>query len=243
MTEENCRFYCYKKTRTEIPKNNKKMEKLEMVIFDMDGVLTDIQSSWKHVHDYFNTCNDESVDEYLKGNIDDAEFIKRDADLWIEEGKSIKKEKLAKILLNVPLMNGAKECVQFLSGNNVKTAIVSAGLDVLAERVGKELGIDHVFSNGVKENSDGYLTGDAIIGVRLMYKDEAVKNIAENANISIHNIAAVGNSCFDAVMFEVCGFGIAFNPDDECVKKAADIVVNGKNLAKIVPFLKPYMLV
>jgi phosphoserine phosphatase len=225
-----------------MPNNNKKIDKLEMVVFDMDGVLTNIQSSWKHVHDYFNTCNDKSVDEYLKGEIDDAEFIKRDADLWIEKGKPIKKEKLAGILSDVPLMSGAKECIQFLYDNNVKTAIVSAGLDVLAERVRRELGIDYVLSNGVKENSDGYLTGDAIIGVRLMYKDEAITNIAKKTNIPVHNIAAIGNSCFDVAMFAVCGLGIAFNPDDDCVKEAADVVVESKNLTKILSFLKPFML-
>jgi phosphoserine phosphatase len=242
MSDENCRFFCYKKTRTEIPKNNKKIEKLKMVVFDMDGVLTDIQSSWKHVHDYFNTCNDESVDEYLKGNIDDAEFIKRDADLWRENGKPLKKERLGSILSDVPLMNGAKDCIKSLHDNNVKTAIVSAGIDVLAERVGNELGIDYIFSNGIKEDLDGYLNGDAIVGVRLMYKDKAVKKLAEETSIPIHNIAAVGNSCYDTVMFDVCGFSIAFNPDDECVKKAADFVVEGKNLAKIVPFLEPHII-
>src|SRR5512137_2662595 len=140
MQKDKCKYYCYKKIRKKTHNSIKKMDKLELVIFDMDGVLTDIYSSWKYVHDYFNSSNEKSVEAYLKGQIDDMEFIRRDANLWKENGTPIKKEKLTKILADVPLMNGAKKCISFLKEKGIKTAIVSAGLDILAERVGKELG-------------------------------------------------------------------------------------------------------
>jgi len=44
---------------------------IEKLYLDMDGVLTDTISSWKHIHDYFDTSNERSVDKYLKGKIDD----------------------------------------------------------------------------------------------------------------------------------------------------------------------------
>ena len=58
--EQNCRFYCYRKTREPNHYKTKKTEKIELVIFDMDGVLTDIISSWKYIHDYFKTSNEKS---------------------------------------------------------------------------------------------------------------------------------------------------------------------------------------
>ena len=67
---------------------------IRTVIFDMDGVLTDILSSWKHVHDYFGSSNQKSVNEYLNGKIDDYEFIKKDVSLWKEKGKLIYEKKL-----------------------------------------------------------------------------------------------------------------------------------------------------
>ncbi|MFP4608956.1 MAG: HAD hydrolase family protein, partial [Candidatus Aenigmatarchaeota archaeon] len=42
---------------------------------------------------------------------------------------------------------------------------------------------------------------------------------------------AVGNSHFDAPMLEKAGFGIAFNPSDNNVRKAADFVIEEKDLS------------
>lgn len=240
MQKDKCKYYCYKKIRKKTNNTIKKMDKLELVIFDMDGVLTDIYSSWKYVHDYFNSSNEKSVEAYLKGQIDDMEFIRRDADLWKENGKPIKKDKLVEILADVPLMNGAKKCISFLKEKGIKTAIVSAGLDVLAKRVGKELGIDNIYSNGIKVDNQGYLTNEGILNVKLMNKNEAIDNLAKSLKISLKRIAAVGNSCFDIAMFEVCGIGIAFNPDDECTIKYAEYSIKKKDLSLILKVLKKY---
>jgi len=207
----------------------------------MDGVLTDIVSSWKHIHDYFNTSNERSVNEYLKGKIDDMEFIRRDAILWQENGKPITKKRLTEILSEVPLMKGAKKCLLELNQRGIKTAIISAGLDILAEKVANELLIDHVVANGLKTDDEGYINGVGILGVKLMYKDHAVKSLADKQKIPLENIASVGNSCFDIPMFESTGLSIAFNSEDECTRKAADIVVDGKDLSKILPLLEEYL--
>jgi len=241
MKEKKCRFYCYRKTREPNRFKTNETEKIELVIFDMDGVLTDIISSWKYIHDYFNTSNDRSVNDYLQGKIDDEEFIKRDADLWQENGKPVKREKIVEILSDVHLMRGAEKCISFLQDNRIKTAIISAGLDILAERVAEELGIDYVYSNGIKTDEKGYLNGDAIVGVRLIYKEETVEKLANQLNIPFERIAAVGNSCFDIPMFEIAGLGIAFNPEDECVKEAADIIVENKDVSSIITVLEEYI--
>jgi phosphoserine phosphatase len=82
MINSKCR-HCYRDARTDSKKNVKKLKNLDLVAFDMDGVLADTISSWKYIHDYFNTSNEESVTEYIQGKIDDMEFIKRDASFLI----------------------------------------------------------------------------------------------------------------------------------------------------------------
>jgi phosphoserine phosphatase len=181
------------------------------------------------------------VNDYLKGKIDDMEFIKRDSSLWIENKKPTTRKKLIDILSNVPLMNGAKNCIDFLKKNNVKTAIVSAGLDLLADKIAKELGIDYVYSNGVKIDEMGHLTGEGILNVRLMYKDEAVIKLAKQLNIPLQRIATIGNSCFDIPMFELSGLAIAFNPEDDCIKEFADTTVQARDLTKVLPHLESYI--
>jgi phosphoserine phosphatase len=241
MKEKICRFYCYRKTREKNPPRIKKMDKLELVIFDMDGVLTDIISSWKYIHDYFKTSNERSVNEYLKGEIDDMEFIRRDAILWKENGKPTTINRIADILSDVQLMKGAKESIDNLKRNNIETAIVSAGLDILSDKVATKLGIDYVYSNGVKTDNEGHLNGEGIVGVRLMYKDLTVRKLAEKLNLPLERIAAVGNSCYDIPMFEITGLSIAFNPEDDCTRAKADVIIEGKDLTKILPVLKSYI--
>ena len=239
--DKKCKYYCYRDTQEAKFKHVKNIDKLKLVVFDMDGVLTDIYSSWKYVHDYFDTSNENSVQEYLKGNIDDAEFIRRDANLWKENGKNVSKKKLEKILSEVPIMNGAEKCIYSLREKNIKTAIISAGLDILANRIGSELNIDYIVSNGIKTDRYGYINGEGILGVKLIHKNEAVKNLVKQIGLSSKNIAAVGNSCFDISMFETAGLAIAFNPNDDCIKKSADIVINEKYLSKILPYLFEYL--
>ncbi|KYK30320.1 MAG: hypothetical protein AYK22_04245 [Thermoplasmatales archaeon SG8-52-3] len=241
MKNNNCTFYCYKNTRENNYIKPKKMDKLKLVIFDMDGVLTDIISSWKYIHDYFNTSNNRSVDEYLKGKIDDMEFIKRDVSLWKENGKLITQDRLNQILSDVPLMKGADKCIRNLKQKNVKTAIVSAGLNLLANKIAKNLGIDYVKSNGIKIDENGRLTGEGILNVKLMYKDLAVKSLLKDLMIPLEQVASVGNSCFDIPMLEITALSIAFNPSDDCTIKAADFVFKEKDLSKILSVFDDYL--
>ena len=242
--EKNCYYHCYNKNNNFKKKNNKKInnfEEIELVIFDMDGVLTDILNSWKYIHDYFGSSNERSVDEYLKGNIEDLEFIRRDVSLWKENGKSITEKKLEILLSKIPLMKGSKTCISNLKKYNIKTSIISAGLDILAKKVGNQLDIDYVYANGLKTDENGVLNGDGILGVELIRKDKNVIELSNKLDIPLEKIVAVGNSCFDIPMLENCGIGIAFNPVDECIKNFADIVIEEKNLGKLVTYIKKYI--
>jgi phosphoserine phosphatase len=239
--DPNCTYFCYKNNRNKIKKIVDKPKKIRLVFFDMDGVLADSISSWKSIHDYFGTNNEQSVNEYLKGKIDDLEFIRRDVSLWNTNGIMTSKDVIKNILYTIPTMGGAEELVSFLRKNNIKTAIVSAGLDILAEKIAEELGIDYVFANGIKEDETGKLTTDGILNVELIHKEKNVEQLIKKINISSDSCASIGNSCFDIPMFEKTAIGIAFNPEDECIRKSADIVVEGKDLRKIIPAIQPYI--
>ena len=239
--DSNCKYYCYKNNKKLKDRDINKPDKVKLVFFDMDGVLADTISSWKKIHDYFGTSNDKSIDDYLKGKINDLEFIERDVSLWKKTGNVTTKYTIEDILFDTPVMNGAKEFINYLKKNDIKTAIISAGLDILANKLAEELGIDYVYANGVKEDAEGILTGEGILKVELTGKDKNVKKLAKKLNIEPKDCAAIGNSCFDIPMFNNSGLAIAFNPEDQCVRKSADIIVEGKNLKNIIPKIKPYI--
>jgi len=207
----------------------------------MDGVLLDTVSSWRYIHEYFGTTNKRSIITYLRGDIDYLEFIRRDVSLWKKNGKSVKKDIIQDILYTIPYIKGVEECISFLKERHIHTAIVSAGLDILAEKIAHDFGIDYVYANEVKVDKDGRLTGEGVLHVELMHKDKNVKTLAKKLHLPLEVCAAVGNSCFDIPMLETCGLGIAFNPEDTCVVKCADVVIEGKDLSMLIPTLKLYI--
>jgi phosphoserine phosphatase len=235
-----CTYPCYRSDKKELHQRKKKTGKIKLVFFDMDGVLLDTVSSWKYVHEHFGTTNERSILPYLRGDIDYLEFIRRDVSLWKQNGQHVTKQTLLDIMNTIPFIDGAKECISSLRKNKIHTAIVTAGMTLLADRVAHDLGIEHVFANEVNVGLDGRLTGEGVLHVELTEKDKNIRDLARQLQVPLEACAAVGNSCFDIPMLEVCGLGIAFNPEDKCVVECADACVDGKDLRKILPVLALY---
>lgn len=208
-----------------------------LVVFDMDGVLADIESSWVYVHRHYGVNNDHSLYAYLRGEIDDLEFIRRDIGLWRLKDPDVSVEKIRRILEGVPLMPGAHEAISRLRDQGVRTAVVSAGIDLLAERIARELMIDFHLANGLVTDPSGKLSGEGILRVRLMDKGDAVVEAARMAGATKKDTVAVGNSKYDVSMFRKASKGIAFRPADETVRKSANSVVTEKDLSKILGFI------
>ena len=205
-----------------------------LVAFDMDGVLVDSISSWVHVHRHFNVSNDSSLERYLRGEIDDLDFIRSDIRLWTSKEPGITAKRIGELLSDVPLMPGAKQSIAGLRELGFKTAIVSAGIDILSKRVAKELGMDLELANGLALDGDGRLSGEGILRVRLMDKGDAVTMAGNLTGASKKDIISIGNSRYDVSMFERSGFGIAFCPSDDEVRKKADAVVEHKDLREVL---------
>jgi len=203
----------------------------------MDGVLADIESSWVFVHRRFGVNNDHSLYAYLRGEIDDLEFIRRDIALWREKDPDVDEGKISKILGDVPLMRGAKETVSELRTRGYKSAIVSAGIDLLAERISRECGIDLHLANGLGKLPSGKLTGEGILNVRLMDKGEAVVSAARTLEVALNDTVSVGNSRYDVTMFERTGSSIAFHPSDNFVRSRAKQVVEDGDLTTLLKYL------
>ncbi len=210
-----------------------------LVVFDMDGVLADIESSWVHVHKHFGVNNDHSLYSYLKGEIDDLEFIRRDIGLWKETEPDVTEDRIREILSDVTIMPGARRTIRELKRMGVGTAIVSAGIDLLAERISKELGIDAQLANGLVKDGAGRLSGEGILRVKLMDKGDAVDEVANTMKVQTKDVVAVGNSRYDVSMFRRAGVGIAFQPLDDFVRTSAQAVVQQKDLSMILQFIRP----
>lgn len=212
------------------------MQNLKIVVFDMDGVLVQCSSSWRYIHEYFEVNNNASLEKYLKKEIDDKEFVRRDVALWLAKKKPLNICEIEKILSEVKIMTGAREVICNLKNNGIKSAIISGGIDILANRISKELKIDYTLANGLKVDKNNFLTGEGIIRVSILNKGVMLRNLLNKVGIDLKNSIVVGDSFIDVSMFEMCR-GIAFNPRDDSVKKNAFAVIESKDLRDILPFI------
>jgi phosphoserine phosphatase len=212
---------------------------LRLVAFDMDGTLVDVESSWAAVHDHFGDQNVEGLRRFNAGEIDDREFLRTDVRIWHKHRPDFHQRDLAAILAKVPLMPGAHPLFQALRTAKVPTAIISGGIDVLAERIARELGIGRVLANGFSADVEGHITGDGIIRVPIHGKEAVLKRLQEELGVDPSETASVGNSEIDVGLFRRSRIGIAFHPEDDLVRKAATHVVEEKDLAKLLPILLP----
>lgn len=200
----------------------------------MDGVLIEEASSWVAIHQYFGVDNSQDLKNYLSGEIDYMEFMRRDIAKWPKTHIS----QIEKILSSLKVIPGAEETIKKLRNKGYnKIGLVSAGLDVLANNIGHRLSMDYILANGLEIDKDGYLTGEGICRVELTRKEKALINLAEKLKTPLSNFIAIGDSKYDISMLKVAGLAIAFNSKDEEIKKVADVVIEDNNIRKILDYL------
>ncbi len=207
------------------------------VAFDLDGTLVRDESSWVKLHRAFGSDpelvnRNKSLFDTCKINCE--KWIELDVKLWKKAlGRFPTKKEIMDVLLDYELQEGAEEAVERLKENGFYLCIVSSGLDILAEAVAERLGMDSFLGNELFFDENSCLTGKGKCNVNPVEKDKAVVKIANETGIPLQEFVAVGDTKYDATMFEVVGLGIAYNPRDPLTERIADIVVRG-NLKKVV---------
>ncbi|NLN72400.1 MAG: HAD-IB family phosphatase [Thermoplasmatales archaeon] len=209
--------------------------KFDLVIFDMDGTLTRCKSSWAFVHEELGVNNDEAYQAFINMEIDEAEFMRRDIGLWIEARPGITDFDIARILTNMPLMDGIQETIAALSYNGIKSVICSGGIGHAARMISEEFGFDGWLADSLETDENGVLTGEGIRNVDLMDKGRSALDLMREYGVTKERTVSVGNSYIDISVFEQTGLSIAFNPVDmEYTGAAADHVIKSSNLSDIL---------
>lgn len=203
-----------------------------MVVFDLDGTLTPIDSLWRYLHDSFGTWDRAKVAEqkYRRGEISYKTWAERDARYWA--GAPLTQMK--SILAEIPYRDGVREVFMELRKREVKTVILSAGLSLLAEKAAKELGADLSIANELR-TENGCLTGEVVVKVAVTGKQEIIERLASQMNVPLQDVALVGDRAFD-LSNEEC-LKIAYKPKDEVARREADFVVEDEDMRAILQYL------
>ncbi|MBS3794372.1 MAG: HAD family phosphatase [Candidatus Thorarchaeota archaeon] len=207
---------------------------IELAIFDVDGTLTTHSSIWWRLHEHFGTekKGQKYFDRYFAGEIDYDQWAELDASLW--KGQAI--DDARELVQSSELTPGAIETVESLRNDGVKLGIVSGGLDIAANHVGKNLGIDCVMTNRLLHR-DGRITGEVDVQVGWGAKGTIIRKIAEHFDVSLEHTAYIGDGRNDVSAFSHVGLSIAFCPEHKEVADAADVVISENDLRLILPWI------
>lgn len=211
-----------------------KVKRLRLVVFDVDGTLMNVVSSWQFLHEKLGTWNKgkQHAEQFFRGVITYEEWARLDASLW----KGLKLETVQKIVDSIPYTNGAKDVITFLRKNCFKVVLLSAGLSPVTERIEREIGVDASLANDLKVEN-GFLTGEVKVNVSVNNKDMILLRMLKKFNLGTNECAAVGDDETLIPLFKKVSLSIAFNPRTEAVKKQANIVVKSDDLHEVLSYL------
>ena len=216
------------------------MSQIKLVVFDMDGTIIEPRSSWAMIHDYFGTDNTEMLQMYIDHKISDMEFVKADIKLWNSKSDvPVNEEYINSILDKAKPRKGAEELITSLHEANIKTVILSGGIQYLADKWAKEWNMAGAFANDLIDDADGNLTAN--INASGHNKGPLMEKIIKDFDLTGNEVAAVGDTMVDLPMFEIAGLSIAVNTDDERVinkskyylkegsmKQLSDVIISWK---------------
>ena len=115
---------------------------------------------------------------------------------------------------------------------NYKLAIISGGLQILADKIKEDYKMHYAVGNEILTNN-GKVSGiKQIVGFK--DKGKFLRKFAENEGITTNDCAAVGDYLNDIPMFKEAGLSIAFNPKNVDIVDHVDEIVYEKNLIKIL---------
>lgn len=153
----------------------------------------------------------------------------------VERLAGLAADRLDAVAAKIRYTPGARTFARTLNRLGFRTAIVSGGFTVFAERVRRDLGIDYAFANTLEIVDDvvtGRILGEVIDGAA---KARLLGTIADRENIPIEQTVAVGDGSNDLEMLSRAGLGIAFNAKP-IVDAAADTTLK-------VPYLDAILFV
>jgi phosphoserine phosphatase len=194
---------------------------VRLAAFDLDGTVLEHNSSWVAIHRHFGTehMGAASLRLYTEGKIDYREFMRRDISSW---PRGVGRDEITEVLSDYRLRREAPAVFDELRSRGIRTALVTSGIDILAQRVAKDLQIDYWLANGLRFDRKGKLMSRGIGRVDPTRKDIAYLRLLRRVGIPREKTIAVGDTIYDLAFLKSAhlGFMLAHStrvPDPEII--------------------------
>jgi phosphoserine phosphatase len=201
-----------------------------LIVFDVDGTLIDAEM----IDELAKAAGvggkvSEITSRAMNGEIEFKQALKERVKLL----KGLDVTVLESIVENLDVTPGAEELITALKDLGYKIALISGGFTQFVEKIKEKLRIDYVYANKLVIE-DGKLTGELVKPIiDAQRKAELMHEIAEQENLLMEQVVAVGDGANDRFMLQNSGLGIALYPK-EVLQKVASGVITKNNLAGIL---------
>ena len=177
-----------------------------LAAFDLDGTVLEKDSSWVALHRHFGTTHlgEASLKLYSQGKIDYREFMRRDIGSW---PKPVTRSQVEEILSGYKVRKEAPQVLKELGQRGIRTAIVTSGIDILAEKVAAELGFHYWVANGLKFDRKGRVLPEGVGRVDPTRKDRAYLRLLKRLAIPPERTIAVGDTIYDLAFLKTAALG------------------------------------
>lgn len=165
--------------------------------------------------------------------------------------EGIKVSKMKEAFHTIPIVEGAKEFIDFLKSRNFITAIVTDSYTFLASELAQRLCIDTVTGNQLETVNDtltGKITmpfgweqeGKKNCQKKAVCKLYAMNNLIRKYSVPESNTMAVGDSQADSCILQMARIGVAFRPKDLAITDVADVVIQ-TDFFDLINWLKDFL--
>jgi len=185
---------------------------VKLICFDLNKTLIS-ENTWLELNQAMGMTVEEDkslFDLYREGKLSYVDWQKELEKIYIGRGKATKKN-ILKVIFNYTYNPGAKETIEYLKKKGYILSLISGSINLLVERVAKELGISY-FSAG---NILVFDKNDYLSAIKCLGEDDEVKVIqlqeqCQKLGIDVKEVACVGDGDNDLPIFKLSQHGITF---------------------------------
>ena len=216
--------------------------KFKIVFFDNDGTLNTGRSTWRYLHEHFGTWEPYGrllQEKLLRDRTPYDAYAREITAMW----KGIHRDKFLEKLREVEIRKGVVELINALKLSGLKIGVLSSGFtlwrDVWRERAGLEF--DYYIANEIIFDEDGLCAGEIIMhmtdNVAGMNKGDWVGRISDELGILYEQRVFIGDGWGDVPGFKKCALAVAVDPNMQEVIEAADFVLGGDEIMKVLEII------
>jgi HAD superfamily phosphoserine phosphatase-like hydrolase len=184
-----------------------KIKKYKLIIFDIDGTITNIENSWRYMHEYFDTWNyykENLLPLYEKNLISYHQLCKKEANLWKNKDS---RNFIYNLRQNLKPVKNLYSTLDFFKSKNFQIIAISSGLQFVPQILNLEKFFDEIFHNEL-DIENNFFTGEININVENT-KIKIFQEYVNNQNFKYDEIIFVGDGKSDIHIAKKVGIVIS----------------------------------